>query len=281
MATKPSISPQNYRKALIGLLEQIGRRHRIWQVWSDFVEISALMISNSCDRGNFKEREEQYMRVIERYDVDELSKFAECFAYVVMGLEIETQDLLGSIFMELDLGNNRRGQFFTPYPVCAMMAKVNLQQVADTVALRGYVTMLDPCIGGGAMIIAAADVMHDEGVNFQQHMHATGIDIDIVAVHMAYIQMSLLGIPGIVVHGNSLSGACGNELNGPNVWRTPLHVVGGWDFKLRQSSPAPCSTAPAAPARAEFTGVSPQAPMELVQQANAALELSDRQLTLI
>jgi len=39
---------------------------------------------------------------------------------------------------------------------------------------------------------------------------------------MAYVQLSLLGIPAVVVHGNALS------LDVWGVWYTPAHVLVGW-----------------------------------------------------
>jgi hypothetical protein len=49
-------------------------------------------------------------------------------------------------------------------------------------------------------------------------------------VHMSYVQLSLLGIPGIVIHGNSLS------LEEWSHWVTPAHVFGGWDCRLRKGA---------------------------------------------
>jgi hypothetical protein len=44
---------------------------------------------------------------------------------------------------------------------------------------------------------------------------------------MCYLQLALLHIPAIVVHGNALS----MEVWGH--WFTPAHVLGGWNRKLR------------------------------------------------
>ena len=41
--------------------------------------------------------------------------------------EIE-QDFLGELFMALDMGNEWRGQFFTPYSVCSLMAAITLTE---------------------------------------------------------------------------------------------------------------------------------------------------------
>ena len=76
------------------------------------------------------------------------------------------------------------------------------------------------------MVIACADALHDAGRNYQQTMHATCIDIDPRCVHMAYVQLSLLNIPAIVVHGNALS------VESWANWFTPAHILGGWGAKL-------------------------------------------------
>ena len=81
------------------------------------------------------------------------------------------------------------------------------------------------------MLIACAKVMRDKGLNYQKQMHAMAIDTDIVAVHMAYIQFSLLHIPAVVIHGNALTGTAHSE------WRTPAHVLGLWDRRLNLQSP--------------------------------------------
>jgi hypothetical protein len=77
------------------------------------------------------------------------------------------------------------------------------------------------------MVIAAAESLNEAGLNYQQAMHATCIDIDPCCVHMAYVQFSLLHIPAIVVHGNALS------MQVWGVWHTPAHIMGGWRWKLR------------------------------------------------
>ena len=88
------------------------------------------------------------------------------------------------------------------------------------------------------------------GVNYQQHLHVTCIDTDIKAVHMAYIQLSLLHVPAVVIHGNTISGECWGE------WRTPAHVLGFWDVKLRRAQEADeVVDEPAAPVSATDTAV--------------------------
>ena len=89
------------------------------------------------------------------------------------------------------------------------------------------------------MVIAAAEAMLDAGHNYQQCMHCTGTDIDIVSVHMAYIQCSLLHIPAVIQHGNFLSNEVWSE------WKTPAHVLGFWDAKLNRHGLSRHLTGPA------------------------------------
>jgi hypothetical protein len=64
------------------------------------------------------------------------------------------------------------------------------------------------------------------GLNYQQQLHMTGIDIDECAVHMAYTQLSLLHNPAALYVGNTLT------MEMREVWHTPAHMMGGWNFKL-------------------------------------------------
>jgi hypothetical protein len=80
------------------------------------------------------------------------------------------------------------------------------------------------------MIIALAEWMFKHaGCNPQQRLHVTAIDIDPLCVHMCYVQLSLLHIPAIVIHGNTLSGDVWSH------WYTPAHVLHFWNAKLRRA----------------------------------------------
>lgn len=217
------------RKELLKLFNALAPRHGAWQVFSDFAEAAAISISNAVDRTQRESREQRYMELIKRYKPEELAMFPRMLAEVTLELEEEISDVLGRTFHELELHNKWAGQFFSPYTLCRMMAKMTLgdeETLRAKIAQRGYVTAQEPACGSGAMAIALAHEMKDLGVNYQQHLHVTAIDIDLKCVHMAYVQFSLLHIPAVVVHGNTLS------LEEFGRWYTPAHVLGGWDWKL-------------------------------------------------
>jgi hypothetical protein len=217
------------QKELTNVLRHIGQRHGLWQAFRDFVAMSALAISNAVDKNHYDVREADYMRIVGRYSKEEANCMAQGLGLVVEGLSDGHCDFLGSLFMGLELGDSWKGQFFTPYDICVLMAKLSMTGAAQTaIRQKGFVSVNDPCVGAGAMVIAAAHAMFDEDLNYQTQMHAIVQDIDIVAVHMSYIQFSLLHIPALVYHANSLSMEVWSE------WRTPAHVLGRWDHKLKR-----------------------------------------------
>lgn len=223
-----------YERTLAKMLRSVAQRHNLWQVFRDFVAMNALAISNAVDPMQFDEREAEFFAIKERYSAEEMALLSSGLANVVMALEAGHQDFLGSLFMAMELGDSWKGQFFTPYPVCLLMAKMTLDtsETRAAIAEKGFVTVNDPCTGGGAMLIAAAHAMQEAGFNYQQAMHVTAQDIDIVAVHMTYIQLSLLYVPAVVIHGNSLA------VETRSVWRTPAHQMGFWASKLRRAEEA-------------------------------------------
>lgn len=227
--------PPDHQKELVNLVNKLGYRHGHWQVFSDFVEMGAISISNAVDLANREKREARYMEVIKRYRPDELQAFPKMLAELTLALEHKPEDVLGRSFHDLELHNKWAGQYFTPYPLCQMMARMTLNDSGDLEARikeRGFLTAQEPACGSGAMVIALAQEMHAAGINYQQHLHTTAIDIDTKCVHMAYLQFALLHIPGIIVHGNSLS------LEEYDHWYTPAHILGGWMWKLRREQVA-------------------------------------------
>lgn len=158
----------------------------------------ACSLSNPVDKFHYEEREKRYLKIIKKYNKREQEQFPELAAYVVMALEENPeQDFLGSIFMELNLGDKSNSQFFTPYHVCELMAKVTEEDVAAVVKEKGYITINDSCCGAGATLIAAINEARKQlekvNLNFQNHVLVVAQDIDEIVALMCYIQLSLLG----------------------------------------------------------------------------------------
>lgn len=230
MKTKTS-QPVDHKKEIIKMVENISHgRRATWEIWQDFLYMASCALSNPVDRVQAPEREVEYLRLAKRYEKDELEGLTGILGHLILALEERTTDVLGECYMELELFSRWKGQFFTPWCVAVAMAEMNLGGVDKMLETQEFVTILEPAIGSGVMIIAALDVLKRQGVNYQERIHVTGIDIDPVVLHMAYIQLSLLNVPAVLCEGNALS------MEYRATWLTPAHVLGLWDYKLRKAS---------------------------------------------
>ncbi|WP_420213414.1 N-6 DNA methylase (plasmid) [Burkholderia aenigmatica] len=276
MTLAAHLTAEHHEKRLLGLLNHFSYNHRVSTVFSDFIEMSALAISNAVDRAQYHARETQWSKINGRYSKEEAARFPAMLGELTMAFERRVEalqacgecdgaiplscdlaDVLGATFMALEAGNTRAGQFFTPYEVSVLMADMTLQDVGRTIEENGFVTLLEPAVGAGGMVIAAAEAIHARGFNYQQVMHATCVDVDLRCVHMTYLQLSLLHIPAIVVHGNSLT------VEEWSTWYTPAHVLGGWSRRLRR--------APVAEKLERARAASPQGPSDA---SNSEIETS-------
>ena len=200
----------DYRKEVLRKFRSLTYSRGPFDVWSDFVTVSACAISNVFDKGNFAERERLYLSTISKYKQSDQLVFSDLLALTTLALEDNPkQDFLGSMIMNLNLSNEHNGQFFTPYHISQLMADVTIGDVASEIKSKGYISIHDPCCGAGAMLIASANIakerLEKEGLNFQNHVFIVAQDIDQIVAKMCYIQLSLLGIAGFVKVGNSLT----------------------------------------------------------------------------
>ena len=224
----------DHQKELVKIFERLAAgRHSRWQVFADFCEMAAISFSNAVDLTQREAREAEYMKIVKKYDRNEVELFPQALGQVVLALEKNFGDVLGRTFHDLELHNKWAGQFFTPYDVSRMMAKMTIGDGADLrarIAQRGFVTAQEPAVGSGAMVIALAEGMRDAGINYQEHLHVSAVDVDLKCVHMAYVQFSLLHIPAIITHGDSLA------LKEYSHWHTPAHILDGWNEKFQRKA---------------------------------------------
>lgn len=223
------MSDQQAIKTMKKLLEantSYGVR-RISQVFRDFCELTAIALRNAVDRDGWAEREKRYLQVISPYSTEEADRFAQIMAILAQELERERSDVLGHLYMSLDLGSDEMGQFFTPYHVSQLVAGMASSDLAAQMGDRGFVTVSEPTCGSGGMIVAQAEQLRADGLNYQRQMHVTAQDIEITSVHMTFIALSLLHIPAVVIHGDTLTMEIRDR------WFTPAHILGGWSSRLR------------------------------------------------
>lgn len=239
-AKKKPEAPKNIRKTdkdarkkFLQTFNQLTQRYRTFDVWRDFIIMFACSLSNPVDKTHYEEREERYLKIIKKYNKQEQEKFPELAAYVVMALEENPeQDFLGSVFMELNLGNKSNSQFFTPYHVCEVMAKITEEDVVSSVKEKGYITITDPCCGAGATLIAAVNEVKKqlakENLNFQNHVLVVAQDIDETVALMCYIQLYLLGVAAYIKVGDVFTQPISTDDSGENYWFTMMYFSDVW-----------------------------------------------------
>jgi len=228
-------------KAFLTTFRKLSDRHNYYSAWSDFVTLSACSISNAIDKEHFDEREKLYLNIINKYNKEEQVLFPELLAETVGALENNPrQDFLGKMFMLLNIGSKVKGQFFTPYNICDLMAQmiIGVTDIKKAIDEKGYVSLCDPACGAGATLIAGIhkviDVLKDTKYNVQNHLIVVGQDIDHTVAMMCYIQLSLLGVQGYVKVGDALSEPIIENDTMDNYWFTPMYCLKGIKNRVKE-----------------------------------------------
>ena len=156
-----------------------------------------------------------------RYNENERFALRELFFLLVGALEEEMTDVLGEVYMAAELGSKYTGQFFTPFHLSELCAKMALPHWEKEYSEHGTISLNEPSCGGGGMIIAAAKVMKEAGINPQRYLKIVAQDLDWKGVYMTYLQLSLLGLKAKVVQGDTLADPYRKGYPPERILRTP------------------------------------------------------------
>lgn len=215
---------EDARREFIRVFRDTARNLRRWEVFSDFITLAASELDMA--RIRTPENVARSREICAKYSESDIRNLHALFGLMVCALEAKFHDFLGAIFMELELGDDRNGQYFTPYNVQTLMAKLLMPDVEQTIRREGFVTVSDPASGAAGMIVAYAEYLLEAGYNPSEHMFGSCIDIDPIAADMAFIQLSLLGIPAEVVTGNTLT------MQLIRVRYTPVYYINNFEKRL-------------------------------------------------
>lgn len=229
------------QKEFIALFNRLTGKYSRWEVWKDMVWMTAIAISNRVDKRYYDNREKTYLEIAAKYSKQELDIFGQLYGLLIASIIKRTEkgswgDFLGEMFMNLDLGNELGGQFFTPYHVCHLMSRITIEKdlpkMKKEIEEHGFFSCYDSAVGAGAMLIAAAEVCTEQKINYPFQVMFVAQEIDSTTALMCYIQLSVLGCAGYVVIGNTLSNpAVGHVLFGEDserCWYTPMFFERAW-----------------------------------------------------
>lgn len=193
------------KKEIVKMIQEMSDRYSAYEVFSDWVAMTAIAIANSTRLNHdtvWYKREKHYLDLVQKHTPEEVKKMCGMTGLLAEAFGECMTDILGEIYMESGCGSKTTGQFFTPFHLSVLTAEMVTPRTVDET--HPYI-INEPSSGGGGMVIAAAKVLKDRGVNYQRCMEVTAQDLDWKGVYMTYVQLSLLGIRAKVMQGNTLS----------------------------------------------------------------------------
>jgi hypothetical protein len=184
-------------KEFQGLFNQIAYRHDFMRVFDDFLTMSICAFS-------FGRMEDIYLETIKGYSKEELNLFGNLLGALILEYENRSSDCgawydgLGDFFMDNNskFGQDAKGQFFTPEPICNMIALTTAGE--DNLNER---RILDPAAGSGRLLIA----FDRTNPRYRLENFYVACDIDSRCVKMCTLNFFLYGLKGAIIHTNSLT----------------------------------------------------------------------------
>jgi len=156
------------------------------KIWDSSYELNFDKFLDIC-LAVLENREEDYMNLIKGMKKDILLKYNKLFGILLKYFTYNYNygDPLGIFYMQIQ-SHGRNGEYYTPYNICYMMAKILNPKPTNKVC--------DPAVGSGAMLLATKQVIHEkygwiESSKFGRNLY--GMDVSHNAVRMSKIQMYL------------------------------------------------------------------------------------------
>ncbi len=185
----------NARETVGQIVKIIEQNYYLFRGWTNTFDQVLDLILYALNRN-----EAEYMKMVSQMDKRAVNKAAEisgllikvfCYDYCIW-------DYLGEVYMQIgSLSKSKAfGQFFTPFNLCEMAARMQLGDVKLTIEKarneNNRVSVMEPCVGSGAMLLACKKVIIQEaGLAGLDHFEFFGVDIDTTCVKMCKIQMML------------------------------------------------------------------------------------------
>lgn len=179
---------QDAIKAFIKSLEHLDHSKSFADNFRNFIDFALWMFNPVKDAAAYKEVE----HIDKGYDTDKARYMVEMLNYWSFASDndgLGFYDALGDIFME-HISYGKLGQFFTPQPICDMMAQFTHEGIKDDE------TVYDPTCGSGRTLLAVAKI-NRKCIFF-------GADIDLLCCKMTLLNMLANSMKGFVYWMDSL-----------------------------------------------------------------------------
>ena len=191
----PIISNGDPRNTVHQIVKLIEQNYYLFGGWTNAFEQVLDLTLYALNR-----QEEKYMKTVRQMDKRSVTVTSQIVGILmkVLCYDYCIWDYLGEVYMQIASMSKSKalGQFFTPFHICEMMARVQLGDIKNLVSKaqkeNRRVSIMEPCVGSGAMLLACKKVIIEEtGLSGLDHFEFFGQDIDPVCVKMCRIQMTL------------------------------------------------------------------------------------------
>jgi len=210
-------------------IQRLGQIYDTKKVYTDFLTVSAICVSNAICCNWFTEREALYTETMKRYKPEHRKVFADMFEKLIQIFElsfINYTDIFSIIADRLAVRRKDLKQNFSPEGVGKIMGGIAALELDKQIEENGFASVSDGTCGTGTLILKYAEEL---SLKYNPHtqMCATLVDKDFSCVCAAYLQMSYYGIPAVVIHGDILKA---EEISR---WYTPIYVMDRWVWRCK------------------------------------------------
>jgi len=214
------------KNKFIKMLMQIAGGGSQGKVFDDFLTIAATSLASQsvCEKSFRDKREKLFTDTVKRYDKNAQELFNNMLAALGLALDESIsnnvyRDILGEIFQELQLNEQRNGQVFTPSHVGNLMGELIIDKnfINSEIVKNGVITIVEPCCGSGTLVFGGLNAVLSTGINPHWFCRVIAYDLDLRCVLMTYVQLCLYAIPAVVLQRNALTDDFFD-----NCWYTPF-----------------------------------------------------------
>lgn len=170
--------------------EKLSYRHSYSDTFNHFLDFSLYMLN--VNRGQKEFEEVKYLNNIysDQKEAEEMASLYNSWSIMADNDGAGFYDALGDIFMEF-VSHGRNGQFFTPQPICDVMA-----QITHGDNLKPGMTVCDPAAGSGRTLLAMARI--------ERRLKFYAADNDLTCCKMAVMNMVINSMEGEVAWMDTL-----------------------------------------------------------------------------
>ncbi len=160
-----------YASQLEKVLQPLHYSSTAWRLWDDFLEMVWIAlkslpkhVKSVMEHGQLAEDspdvQQKFAEWKEKYKQKGMDRFSEGLAILLISASEGYGDVIGATYELMSIANKWAGQYFTPLPICTMMAKMN--DPMPLVQQRLKDALLHPDNVVGQAILLASLCLQDE-----------------------------------------------------------------------------------------------------------------------